>query len=112
MRIVTLLPAATEIVCHLGLEDHAVGVSHQCDFPPAVRTLPKLTSTWLDDHLASAEVDPWVRQQRQAPRALYRLGTATRQRLAADLIVTPALCDVCAVAEADVVLGISSVLRS
>lgn len=102
MRIVSLLPSATEIVCALGLRDHLVGVMHECDYPPAVRNLPAVTRTFIPAGATSAEVDRLVRERMTAERALYALDRAALDRLRPDLIVTQALCDVCAVAESEV----------
>lgn len=102
MRIVTLLPSATEIVCELGLTDQLVGVTHECDYPPAVATLPKVTRSFLPDHATSYEIDQLVRERLQTARALYSLDQEMLARLRPDLLVTQALCDVCAVAESEV----------
>jgi iron complex transport system substrate-binding protein len=102
MRIVSLLPSATEIVCSLGLADQLVGVTHECDWPPAVRKLPKVTRTLIPHDATSAEIDALVRDRLASQRALYSLDMPVLQRLAPELIVTQALCDVCAVAEAEV----------
>jgi iron complex transport system substrate-binding protein len=102
MRIVSLLPSATEIVCALGLGDRLVGVTHECDFPPAVRALPKVTHTLIPHDAPSGEIDGLVRERLQGQRALYTLDLPALERLKPDLIVTQALCDVCAVAEAEV----------
>ncbi len=102
MRIVSLLPSATEIVCAVGLEDSLVGVSHECDFPPSVRSLPKLTRSAIPLDASSAEIDRMVRERLQTNSALYTLDLPMLQTLRPDLIVTQALCDVCAVAEDEV----------
>jgi iron complex transport system substrate-binding protein len=102
MRIVSLLPSATEIICALGLEDQLVGVTHECDFPAFVRDLPKVTRTLIPSDAPSAEIDRLVRERLQAKRALYMLETAALEDLRPDLIVTQALCGVCAVAEDEV----------
>lgn len=102
MRIVSLLPSATEIVCALGLEDRLVGVTHECDHPASVRKLPKVTHTLIPTDATSAEIDSLVRDRLGAQSALYTLDMKTLERLAPDLIVTQALCDVCAVAESEV----------
>jgi iron complex transport system substrate-binding protein len=102
MRIVSLLPSATEIVCALGLEDQLVGVTHECDHPPGVRELPKVTRTLIPTEASSSEIDRLVRQRLQTDRALYTLDLPVLQALRPDLIVTQALCDVCAVAEDEV----------
>ena len=102
MRIVSLLPSATEIVCALGLGDQLVGVTHECDFPEAVRALPKVTRTLIPTDASSREIDGLVRDRLGAGSALYALDGEALARLAPDLIVTQALCDVCAVAEDEV----------
>ena len=102
MRIVTLLPSATEIVCALGLRSQLVGVSHECDFPAGVAALPRVTKTRIDHHLASAEIDRQVRNELESQQALYSLDADLLESLAPDLIVTQSLCDVCAVADEEV----------
>ncbi len=102
MRIVSLLPSATEIVCALGLESSLVGVTHECDFPAAVARLPKVTRTLIPHDAASVEIDALVRERLKTQQALYTLDLPTLEALAPDLIVTQALCDVCAVADAEV----------
>src|SRR6185312_2766727 len=102
MRIVSLLPSATEIVCELGLREHLVGVTHECDYPPSVRALPKVTQTHVPEGASSREIDVLVRERMKANPALYALDLATLQRLEPDLIVTQTLCGVCAVAEGEV----------
>jgi iron complex transport system substrate-binding protein len=102
MRIVSLLPSATEIICQLGLGEQLVGVTHECDFPPFVAKLPKVTRTLIPHEASSREIDALVQERMKTQRALYTLDLPTLERLAPDLIVTQALCDVCAVAEAEV----------
>jgi len=102
VRIVSLLPSATEIICQLGLEDQLVGVTHECDFPASVLKLPKVTRTLIPTDATSAEIDRLVRERMSGQNALYSLDTAALERLQPDLIVTQALCDVCAVAEDEV----------
>lgn len=102
MKIVSLLPSATEIVCALGLEEQLVGITHECDFPASVQALPKVTRTLIPTDASSAEIDRLVREQLQTSGALYTLDLPTLQELLPDLIVTQALCDVCAVAEDEV----------
>jgi iron complex transport system substrate-binding protein len=102
MRIVSLLPSATEILCALGLEDQLVGVTHECDWPTAVTRLPKVTKTLIPTAARSAEIDALVRNRVGRQSALYTLDMPMLERLRPDLIVTQALCDVCAVAEKEV----------
>jgi iron complex transport system substrate-binding protein len=102
MRIVSLLPSATEIVCLLGLRDRLVGVTHECDFPVSVVELPKVTHTFIPADAGSAQIDALVRQRAAGGRPLYQLDLPTLEALRPDLIVTQALCDVCAVDESEV----------
>jgi len=102
MRIVSLLPSATEIICALGLEDQLVGVTHECDYPPSVCGLPKVTRTLIPTDASSASIDHLVRERLEHATALYSLDLPVLERLRPDLIVTQTLCDVCAVAEEEV----------
>lgn len=102
LRIVSLLPSATEIICALGLEKQLVGVTHECDYPASVRGLPKVTKTLIPTNASSSEIDALVRDKLGAQSALYALDMDALEKLAPDLIVTQALCDVCAVAEEEV----------
>lgn len=102
MRIVSLLPSATEIVCEIGLGHQLVGVTHECDYPATVLNLPKVTKTLIPHDATSKEIDLLVRERLKSERALYSLDMPTLERLRPDLIVTQALCDVCAVAESEV----------
>jgi iron complex transport system substrate-binding protein len=102
MRIVSLLPSATEIICAVGLEDQLVGVTHECDFPARVRALPKVTNTLIPTDASSADIDRLVRDRLGGKSALYTLDMGVLEGLRPDLIVTQALCDVCAVSEDEV----------
>ena len=102
MRIVSLLPSATEIICELGLGDQLVGVSHECDYPAFVRRLPKVTRTSIPPAATSQQIDAAVREKLKTESALYSLDAVTLERLQPDLIVTQTLCNVCAVAESEV----------
>lgn len=101
-RIVSLLPSATEIICALGLRDRLVGVSHECDWPADVDRLPAVTRSRIPAGLPSSAIDQLVRDQLAGERALYHLDLPLLERLAPDLLVTQALCDVCAVAADEV----------
>lgn len=97
-RIVSLLPAATEIAAALGLADQLVGVSHECDFPPEVVGLPRVTHCPLHEAgLASAEVDRRVRESLAAGENLYRIDDRLMRELRPDLVLSQGLCDVCAI---------------
>ena len=102
VRIVSLLPSATEIVCALGLDRQLVGVTHECDYPESVRALPKVTRTLIPHDATSGAIDRLVCERLKTQKALYSLDLPALERLRPDLIVTQALCDVCAVAEAEV----------
>ena len=102
MRIVSLLPSATEIVAALGLNDQLVGVTHECDYPPFVKSLPKVTRTLIPHDASSSRIDTLVRERLQTQKALYTLDMPMLEKLRPNLIVTQALCDVCAVAEDEV----------
>ena len=108
MRIVTLLPSATELVCGLGLRDQLVGVSHECDWPPSVVDLPVLTRSRIPPGLPSVEIDTLVTAQLQDEASLYSLDVGALRSLAPDLVVTQALCDVCAVSGSEVARAIGS----
>ena len=102
MRIVSLLPSATELVCGLGLRQQLVGVSHECDYPNSVIGLPILTSSRIPEGLDSGSIDHLVTEQLKSDQALYDLNIDVLTSLRPDLIVTQALCDVCAVSGNDV----------
>jgi len=97
-RIVSLLPSATEIVCALGLEGSLVGVTHECDYPPAVVGKPQLTASRIAHQtMTSAEIDHAVRSQLDGHGSIYDLDEAQLRALEPDLILTQELCEVCAV---------------
>lgn len=98
MRVISLLPAATEIVAALGLLDDLAGVSHECDYPPAVAAKPRVTHCAIHEAgLPSAEVDRWVRETLVATGTLYTMDEPLLRELQPDVILTQRLCDVCAV---------------
>jgi iron complex transport system substrate-binding protein len=96
-RIVSLLPSSTEICFALGLGDAVVGVSHECDFPPAVHGRPALTAPKVDPSATSAEIDRQVNELVAAGEGVYRLDEARLGALAPDLVLTQGVCEVCAV---------------
>ena len=108
MRIVSLLPSATELVCGLGLRQQLVGVSHECDYPNSVIGLPILTSSRIPEGLDSGSIDHLVTEQLKSDQALYDLNIGVLTSLRPDLIVTQALCDVCAVSGNDVARAVGS----
>lgn len=101
-RIVSLLPSATEILCLLGLEDRIVGITHECDFPTSITSRPRVTQTVIPHHATSREIDTLVRERLETTKALYSLDLDLLETLQPDLLVTQALCDVCAVSEEEV----------
>jgi iron complex transport system substrate-binding protein len=103
MRIASLVPSATEMLFALGLGADVVGVTHECDFPAAAGALPHLTATVLPDGLSAGEIDAAVKAVVGEGKALYSLDEERLAALAPDLIVTQAICDVCAVSFEDVV---------
>lgn len=103
MRIASLVPSATEMLFALGLGDRVVAVTHECDYPPSARSLPHLTRSVLPAGLGPAEVDRQVKARVAEGRPLYELDEELLGELAPDLIVTQALCEVCAVSFDDVV---------
>jgi iron complex transport system substrate-binding protein len=97
MRVVSLLPSATEILFAIGAGDRVVGVTHECDFPAEARTRPHLTSSLLPAELDAAGIDRHVRASVHAGSSLYGLDARALAALEPDLIVTQELCAVCAV---------------
>jgi iron complex transport system substrate-binding protein len=102
MRIVSLVPHATELLFALGLGDQVVAVTHECDYPEAAGSLPHITRDRLPDGLSAAEIDAAVREHTERGEAIYELDAERLQELEPDLIVTQALCPVCAVSVDDV----------
>lgn len=102
MRVVSLLPSATEIVAALGAMDAVVGVTHCCDFPADVATRVRVTRTAIDAEASPGVVDAQVRAITASGAPLYTLDEDRIRALQPDLILTQALCEVCAVMETDV----------
>jgi iron complex transport system substrate-binding protein len=109
-RIVSMLPAATEIVAALGLADALVGVSHECDHPPEVASRPQVTHCEIHGGaLPSGAIDAWVTDTLTATGTLYTMDEPLLRRLQPEVIVTQRLCDVCAVGY-DSVTGFAATL--
>ncbi len=102
MRVLSLLPAATEIVAALDLADSLVGITHECDWPPSVRGVARVTASAVDAHASSAEIDGAVRDIIDRGEPLFALDENRIAALEPDVILTQELCDVCAVSETDV----------
>lgn len=96
MRIVSLLPSATEMVCALGLSDQLVGVSHDCDYPPEIRGKPVLSEAIVTTDLPSGLIETRIRGQVHKGKSVYHLDERQLADLAPDLILTQELCAVCA----------------
>jgi iron complex transport system substrate-binding protein len=102
VRIVSLVPHATELLFALGLGDQVVAVTHECDYPEAADELPKVTRDLLPSGLSSAEIDAAVRERTARGESIYELDEEELLEAEPDLIVTQALCMVCAVSVDDV----------
>ncbi len=102
MRIVSLVPSATEMLFALGLGRELVAVTHECDYPEEAQTLPRVTRDVLPAGLSAAEIDAAVKQRTLAGESIYELDADALHELEPDLIVTQALCSVCAVSYDDV----------
>lgn len=102
MRIVSLVPSATEMLFALGLGSDVIAVTHECDYPEAARELPRVTRDVLPAGLSSAEIDAAVKERTLAGESIYELDVDLLRDLRPDLIVTQALCSVCAVSYDDV----------
>jgi len=96
-KIGTLLPSATEIVCALGLEKNLVGISHECDFPTSVTSLPKLTSSTIGQNRNSEDIHRSVESLLKNSLSVYNLDLDLLKSLKPDYLITQDLCDVCAV---------------
>ena len=103
MRIASLVPSATEMLFALGAGDDVVAVTHECDYPPDAGDRRQLTRSVIPEGLSAPEIDAAVRERTQAGRALYELDEEALAELEPDLIVTQAVCEVCAVSYDDVV---------
>jgi iron complex transport system substrate-binding protein len=97
VRIVSLVPHATELLFALGLGDAVVGVTHECDYPPEATDLPAVTRNVLPEGLSPGGIDRAVRERTAAGESIYALDEELVGELEPDLIVTQALCHVCAV---------------
>ena len=106
MKIVSLLPAATEIVCALGLRESLVARSHECDHPQDVAGLPALTRARVDSSLPSAGLDAQVRRIVADRLPIYMLDEARLAALAPDVVVTQEACEVCAISYEQVVASL------
>ncbi len=97
MRIVSLLPSATEMAATLGLEDKLVAISHECDFPQSVGHLPRITGSIIPHNLTQKEINDLVKEAMSNNQSLYTVNGELLRSLEPDLILTQGICDVCAV---------------
>ena len=102
VRILSLLPAATEIVAALGAVDQLVGITHECDYPAEIASLPRVTSSAVQRDASSAEIDEDVRVLASSGAPVFTLDESLVARLAPDLLITQSVCDVCALPESEV----------
>jgi iron complex transport system substrate-binding protein len=103
MRICSLLPSATEILCALGLEDQLVAITHECDYPPSILSKPRITRSAIDHAgSTSGEIHRHISSAIHQGSSIYNLDQGLLERLDPDLILTQELCDVCAVSYQDV----------
>jgi iron complex transport system substrate-binding protein len=101
MRVVSLLPAATEIVAALGALGRLVGVSHECDFPPQVRSLPSVTGTTLDTSRPSREIDRAMAEAKRTGVSPVEVDLDLLAHLRPDVLLGQSVCEVCAVGEGE-----------
>jgi len=111
VRVVSLLPAATEIVAALGAAGRLVGVSHECDYPPAVRALPRVTRTTLDPSLPSGAIDRAMAAAKRGGASPIQVDLDLLRRLAPDLLIGQSLCDVCAIGATELERAVSALAR-
>lgn len=112
LRIVSLLPSATEIVASLGLTDALVGRSHECDYPPEVQNLPVCTQARINAEKPSATIHQDVTQLVESALSIYQIKLDTLEQLQPTHILTQDQCDVCAVSVADVETAVSKLTKS
>src|SRR5271156_2789926 len=107
MRIVSLLPSATEILYALGLAANIVGVTHECDFPPEAAKKPVLIKPRVDPHARQAELDRQVRELVSRGESIYAVDADLLESLKPDLILTQDLCHVCAASPDDLATALT-----
>lgn len=112
MKICSLLPGATEVIAALGLADHLVGISHECDYPPAIRTTPVMIRAVIDqEQMTSPDIDRAVTRAAAEHQSLYTLDDAMFRQAEPDLVITQDLCHVCAVTPSQLHRAIDSLPR-
>jgi len=112
MRIVSLVPSATEIVFALGLGDQVCGVSHECDHPPEARSKPVITRSLFDpSQMSSEEIDKLVSRHLHEQGKIYEIDLKAFCKARPDVVITQRLCEVCAVAYDDVLKALNSLSK-
>lgn len=111
LRIISLLPAATEIICSLGLESQLIGRSHECNFPESVKDLPVCSSSKFISGSDSAEIDRQVREILSDALSIYTIDKDQIRKLNPDVIITQSQCEVCAVSVKDVEEALEGLLN-
>ena len=101
MRIASLLPSASEIVCDIGLKDNLVAISHECNYPKSLKELKVITNSSIDSDQDQYEIDTQVRKRVQSKLPLYEINTQLLNELKPDVIITQGLCDVCAISSSE-----------
>jgi len=109
-KIISLLPAATEIVCALGLQQNLVGRSHECDYPEGVKSLPVCSEASFGNEMSSADIDRKVKEILTEALSVYTINKQTIQQLKPDVVITQAQCEVCAVSLKDVEEALENLL--
>lgn len=112
LRIVSLLPSATEIVASLGLTDALVGRSHECDYPPEVQSLPVCTQARINAEKSSANIHQDVTQLVQSALSIYEIKLDVLEQLKPTHILTQDQCDICAVSVTDVETAVAKLTNS
>jgi iron complex transport system substrate-binding protein len=112
VRIVSLIPSATEILANLGLIDAIVGRSHECDYPPEVQHLPVCTQARLDSKAPSSDIHADVNNLLQSALSIYQIKTDVLERLQPTHILTQDQCDVCAVSLKEVEKAVATLTHS
>ncbi len=110
MRVVSLLPAATEIVAALGALGRLVGVSHECDFPPEVRSLPRVTRTRVDPAMPSAAIDRAMAEAKRTGISPVEVDVNLMAHLRPDVLIGQSVCDVCAVGEGELARVVATLM--
>ncbi len=109
-KIISLLPAATEIICALGLQQNLVGRSHECDHPEGVKNLPVCSEVSFGNEMSSADIDRKVKEILTEALSVYTINKETIKQLKPDVVITQAQCEVCAVSLKDVEEALENLL--